>query len=72
MPTSQGGVESGKQNKIYDVISIEKKWYRVIDDSGEDYIYSPEQFEVVDDDNEGVIVIDNAILNEEAKNYEQS
>jgi len=22
-------------NKIYDVISIEKDWYRIIDDSGE-------------------------------------
>lgn len=54
-------------NKIYDVISIEKKWYRVIDDSGEDYIYAPEQFEVMDDDNDGVIVIDNTISNEEAK-----
>lgn len=36
-------------NKIYDVISIEKKWYRLIDDSGEDYIYSPEVFEIVEE-----------------------
>lgn len=33
--------------KLYDVISIEKKWYRIIDDSGEDYLYPPEQFEIV-------------------------
>lgn len=26
-------------NIIYDVISIEKEWYRIIDDSGEDYLY---------------------------------
>lgn len=34
-------------NKIYDVISIEKDWYRIIDDSGEDYLYPPELFEIV-------------------------
>lgn len=36
------------QGKIYDVISVEKGWYRVIDDSGEDYLYPPEQFEIID------------------------
>ena len=35
--------------KIYEVISIEKKWYRVVDDSGEDYLYAPEGFDIVDD-----------------------
>lgn len=35
-------------DKIYDVISVEKGWYRVIDDSGDDYLYPPEQFEIVD------------------------
>ena len=34
--------------KIYDVISIEKKWYRIVDDSGEDYLYPPENFEIVE------------------------
>lgn len=34
-------------NKIYYVISIEKDWYRIIDDSGEDYLYPPELFEIV-------------------------
>jgi len=34
--------------KIYDVISIEKDWYRIIDNSNEDYLYPPELFEVVD------------------------
>ena len=33
-------------NIIYDVISIEKEWYRIIDDSGEDYLYPPELFEI--------------------------
>lgn len=28
------------QGKVYEVISVEKGWYRLIDDSGEDYLYS--------------------------------
>lgn len=35
-------------NIINDVISIEKEWYRIIDDSGEDYLYPPELFEIVE------------------------
>ncbi len=35
-------------NKIYEVLSVEKGWYRIIDDSGEDYLYPPELFIVVD------------------------
>ena len=26
---------------------ISKGWYRIVDDSGEDYLYPPEKFEVV-------------------------
>ncbi len=33
--------------KIYDVISVEKGWYRIVDDSGEDYLYPPEKFEII-------------------------
>ncbi len=36
-----------KNNKTYDVISIEKGWYRIIDESGEDYLYPPELFESI-------------------------
>lgn len=36
------------KDKEYDVMSIEKNWYRIIDDSGEDYLYPPHMFEVVD------------------------
>ena len=30
--------------KEYDVLSVEKGWYRIIDDTGEDYLYPPEYF----------------------------
>lgn len=39
--------------KVYDVISIEKTWYRIIDEEGEDYLYPPELFEVVDEGGNG-------------------
>ena len=35
------------RNKIYDVISVEKGWYRIIDDSGDEYLYPPEKFEII-------------------------
>ena len=36
------------KGKIYDVLSVEKGWYRIMDDSGEDSLYPPEMFEVVE------------------------
>ena len=33
------------KGKEYSVESIEKGWYRIVDDSGEDYLYPPELFE---------------------------
>lgn len=35
--------------KVYEVLSIEDGWYRIIDESDEDYLYPTEKFEVVDD-----------------------
>lgn len=33
--------------KIYQVISIEKGWYRIVDEEEEDYLYPPELFEKI-------------------------
>ena len=33
--------------KIYTVISVERGWYRVVDDTGEDYLYPPDVFSVM-------------------------
>ena len=35
--------------KIYEVISIEREWYRIIDDTEEDYLFPPEEFEIVEE-----------------------
>jgi hypothetical protein len=41
-------VTGPKYGKAYDVVSIELGWYRIIDESEEDYIYPPEEFEIID------------------------
>lgn len=35
--------------KVYDVISIEKDWYRILDDTNDDYLYPPNIFEIVEE-----------------------
>ena len=36
-------------NKVYEVLSVEKDWYRIVDESGEDYLYPPHKFEIIDE-----------------------
>lgn len=36
-----------EKGKIYDVIAVEKGWFRVMTELDEDYLFPPEQFEVV-------------------------
>ncbi len=38
------------KGKCYEVLSVERTWYRIVDDSGEDYLYPPEWFEVLPED----------------------
>ena len=33
--------------KVYKVLSIERGWYRIIDDTGEDYLYPAGKFEII-------------------------
>lgn len=35
------------KEKIYDVLSVEKGCFRIVDDTGEDYLFSAEDFEVI-------------------------
>jgi hypothetical protein len=37
-------------DKVYEVLSNEKGWYRIVDDSGDDYLYSPKYFEIVEEE----------------------
>ena len=40
--------------KIYKVLSVERGWYRIVDESEEDYLYPPENFEEVEDDEQEI------------------
>ena len=40
--------------KVYEVLSIEGGWYRLIDESEEDYLYPPENFEEVAEDEQEI------------------
>lgn len=40
-----------KRDRIYDVISVEKGWYRIMTELGEDYLFPPEAFEIVNGEN---------------------
>ena len=35
--------------KMYEVISVENGCYRIVDDTGEDYLFLPEDFEIVEE-----------------------
>ena len=37
-----------ENGKVYDVISIEKGWYRIMTELDEDYLFPPELFEIVE------------------------
>lgn len=45
-------------DEVYDVLSIEKDWYRIIDDTGADYLYPPEDFEIMEPDDGATPTID--------------
>ncbi len=36
------------KGKIYEVLAIERGLYRIVDDTEEDYLFYPEEFEIVE------------------------
>lgn len=45
--------------QIYNVLSVEKGWYRIIDKSGEDYLYPPEKFEIIENNTQQLKSVEN-------------
>lgn len=39
-----------EKGKTYEVMSVEKGWYRIMTELEEDYLFPPEAFEVVEDE----------------------
>ena len=46
--TDGGNPLAFQRDKEYEVISTECGWYRIRDESGDDYLYSPAIFEVTE------------------------
>lgn len=44
------------RDKTYEVLSIEGEWYRIVDETYEDYLYPPEDFEIVEP-NDGTVPV---------------
>lgn len=38
-----------EKGKIYDVISVEKGWFRIVTELDEDYLFPPEYFEMTEE-----------------------
>lgn len=47
-PTESHTLEHGR---VYEVLSEEDGWYRIIDKSGEDYLYPKDEFKTIEDSN---------------------
>ena len=45
-PTEPHTFDEGKE---YEVISEEDGWYRIVDKSGEDYLYPKSEFKIIED-----------------------
>ncbi len=37
------------KDSIYDVLSVEEGCYRIVDNTDEDYLFSPDEFEIVEE-----------------------
>ena len=33
---------------VYEVIAVENGWYRIVDDTKDDYLFAPDDFEVIE------------------------
>lgn len=38
-----------EKDKVYEVISVEKDWYRIMTDLDEDYLFPPKLFEIIEE-----------------------
>jgi len=41
-----------KKEKVYDVLSVEKGWFRIMTELDDDYLFPPDQFEVIEEDSD--------------------
>lgn len=37
------------KGKEYEVLAVESDWYRIVDNTDEDYLFPPEEFEITEE-----------------------
>ncbi len=47
--TAESDTIALNKDKIYNVISVEKGWYRIVCELDEDYLFPPDAFEIVEE-----------------------
>ncbi len=45
-----------KKGKIYDVISVERGWYRIKGELEDDYLFPPNAFDIIEDNSQALDV----------------
>jgi hypothetical protein len=50
-----------KKDKVYEATILEKGWFALVDESGEEYAYPPKLFDVVEDEDTKIIFSDYGI-----------
>lgn len=46
--TGNADIVALEKGKVYDVMSIERGWYRIMTELDEDYLFPPDQFETIE------------------------
>jgi hypothetical protein len=41
--------------KVYEVLSVESGWFRIVDDTEEDYLFSPDEFEILSEESAAIV-----------------
>jgi len=47
--TGKANTLAFETDKIYEVMAIEKGWYRIMTELDEDYLFPPDQFKIVEE-----------------------
>ncbi len=50
------------RGKVYDVMCIEKGWYRIMTEINEDYLFPPDAFEIMEEANSGTDLLHGIVV----------
>ena len=47
--TGNADIVALEKGKVYDVTSVERGWYRIMTELDDDYLFPPDQFEIIEE-----------------------